>query len=72
MKNSQYSLFLKERLGKIRVIRLIKILLQCTLVATKNPNFFKINNPLPKGVDQSYFHTESVLLHHVHAGHHFF
>ena len=34
MKSFHYSLFLKERLGKIQIIRLMKLLLQCTTVTT--------------------------------------
>ena len=37
IKKIHYSLFLKERLGKIQIIHLAEILLQCTTVAPQKP-----------------------------------
>ena len=51
-------------------ILIVKILLQCTTVTTRNPSLFK-NFPAKWGT-QSNFCIESALLNHVHARHYFF
>ena len=59
---------LKNR--KLDCSGLIKILLQCTTVATQNFSLQK-NSPAKLG-DLSHFHTEWTLLHHMHTLHYLF
>ena len=63
IKSFHYSLFLKERPSKIRIIRFSNTLLPCTTVAIQNPKSFQKLSPAKHG-DQSHIHTESALWHH--------